>query len=158
MKKVFSRAEESTAPKERLLSDLLASIGLLQSRSAPRLCKSSDGQVLVEVHMDGLHACGPTVDLVRIGELIKGKKLSVSYSHEYGSTAKHQHMRRERIMTEGGSYIKPNPKYLEAAAELLRLTDSKAVATPPASGDRADSELESPKLVKGKPYFTCSCV
>ena len=49
-------------------------------------------------------------------------------------------------MTKEGSYIKPNPKYVEAAAELLGLTDSKPAATPLATGDRADSELESPKL------------
>ncbi len=32
-------------------------------------------------------------------------------------------------MTEDGCYIKPNPKYMEAAAELLGLADSKAGAT-----------------------------
>ena len=48
-------------------------------------------------------------------------------------------------MDETGCYIKPNPKYVEAAAEL-GLVDSKPVSTPLAAGGLADSELESPKL------------
>ena len=49
-------------------------------------------------------------------------------------------------MDEAGCYIKPNPKYVEAAAELLGLVDSKPVGSPLAAGDRADTEEESPKL------------
>ena len=127
--------------------DLLKSIGLVQSSSAPHLFKSVDCQVLLEVHMDDIHACGPTLALRRLGEQIQ-EKLSVKHVHvfEYGTTAKYQHLRRERIMDEAGCYIKPNPKYVEAAAELLGLVDSKPVGTPLAAGDRADTEEESPKL------------
>ena len=56
-------------------------------------------------------------------------------------------------MDETGCYIKPNPKYVEAAAAVLGLVDSKPVGTPLAAGDRADLELdenESPKLDGGQ--------
>ena len=103
--------------------------------------------MLLEVHMDDIHTCGPTLALTKIGEMIKAR-LSVKHANifEYGSKARYQHLRRERIMDEAGCYIKPNPKYVEAAAELLGLVDSEPVSTPLAAGDRADSELESPKL------------
>ena len=86
--------------------------------------------------------------LKKLSDVIKAR-LSVKHANifEYGSKARYQHLRRERIMDEAGCYIKPNPKYVEAAAELLGLVDSKLVSTPLAAGDRADSELESPKLV-----------
>ncbi len=60
------------------------------------------------------------------------ERLSVkrAYIHEYGSTTRYQHLRRERMTTETACCIQPNPKYVEAAAELLGLADSKAVTTP----------------------------
>jgi hypothetical protein len=144
------------APKEWLLffGDLLKSIGLVQSSSAPHLFKSVDCQLVLEVHMDDIHACGPTLALTKLGEQIK-EKLSVKHLHifEYGSKARYQHLRRERIMDETGCYIKPNPKYVEAAAAVLGLTESRPVSTPLAAGDRGDlefDEAESPKLDGGQ--------
>ena len=79
------------APKEWLLffGDLLKDIGLVQSSSAPHLFKSVDGQVLLEVHMDDIHTCGPTLALTKIGEMIKAR-LSVKHANifEYGSKAR----------------------------------------------------------------------
>ena len=68
------------APKEWLLffGDLLKSIGLVQSSSAPHLFKSVDCQLVLEVHMDDIHACGPTLALTKLGEQIK-EKLSVKH-------------------------------------------------------------------------------
>ena len=139
----------------------MKSIGLVQSSSAPHLFKSVDCQVLLEVHMDDIHACGPTLALRRLGEQIQ-EKLSVKHVHvfEYGTTAKYQHLRRERIMDETGCYIKPNPKYVEAAAKVLGLEDSKPVGTPLAAGDRGDlefDEAESPKL-NGEQHSICRSV
>ena len=119
------------APKEWLLffGDLLKEIGLVQSSSAPHLFKSLDGQVLLEVHMDDIHACGPTLALKKLSDMIKAR-LSVKHANifEYGSKARYQHLKRERIMDGAGCYIKPNPKYVEAATELLGVVDSKPVS------------------------------
>ncbi len=59
-----------------------------------------DGQVLLEVHMDDAHSCGPTLASKKNSEHIK-ERLSVkhAYIHEYGSATQYQHLRREPAAT-----------------------------------------------------------
>ena len=121
------------APKEWLKyfgRVLVEHAGLIQSASAPQFFRSSNGQVFLEVHMDDIHASGPTADLEQIVKIV-GHHVSVKHAdiYEAWKEAVYYHLRRERILTKTGCYIRANVKYVEEAASLLGLEHSKPVPT-----------------------------
>ena len=57
-----------------------------------------------------------------------------------------EHLRRQRVTTEDGSYIKADPRHIERIAVDLGLDESKLVATLLAANDQNDGESDSPAL------------
>ena len=80
------------------------------------------GQVVAEQHNDDLHASG-LLDMLR--EILTHVKSCVATKHSAsfpaGDNETFEHLRRERILTAEGCYVRANSKYVERAASLLGL-------------------------------------
>ncbi len=68
MKKILYGRRKTPCCWLQFFGELLTSIGLVQSKSAPHFLKTTDGQAPLEVHVDAVHGCGSTLALQRTSE------------------------------------------------------------------------------------------
>jgi len=66
-----------------------------------------------------------------------------------------EHLRRQRVTTEDGSYIKADPRHIERIAVDLGLDESKPVATPLAANDQFDGEEQLAGFGAGVKKYKC---
>lgn len=128
---------------------LVEHCGMVRSRSAPHFFRSCDGQVVLEVHMDDIYGCGPSARLsTLVGALRREVEIKHAHVFEPGSEDGFMHLRRERYLVPAGCYIRANPSYIDKAAEVMGMMDSKPAPTPLAGNDRNDGEEQGVALGK----------
>ena len=89
--------------------------------------------------MGGMHASRLSDALEKLEvdstERASVKHAMISRARESGIF---EHLRRERVLTPEGCFVKSGSKYVERAASLLGSEKSKFVSTPLAASDRND--------------------
>ena len=111
--------------------------GLSRSQNLPHLFRTPYGQVVVELHMDDLHASGLLDKMLQ--DIKKSVEPRVAIKHATtspaGDNATFEHLRQKRIITAQGYYVRANSKDVERSATLLGLENRKLVAASVAAND-----------------------
>ena len=130
------------------LTDLLCTFGLERSASAPHLFKLHEGSILLEAHIDDLHAAGEQDQLQQLATCLQQHVQVKSFNiFEHGQNGEYEHLRRRRRLTAEGCYLRPSPAYIERCAAACNLNAAgKAPTTPLEAGDRNDHDEEHEKL------------
>jgi len=112
------------------LAEVLSSIGFQRCEEAPQFFYDPTRPCVVEAHMDDMH-CG----------ILPGKPYDTFYAEmsafvklkstgPMGVGASYEHLKRKRIRTAKGTWIVPNPKYLENVKKRLGMENCASAPTP----------------------------
>ena len=111
--------------------------GLSRSQNSPHLFRTPYGLVVVELHMDDLHASGLLDQMLQ--DIKKSVESRVAVKHATicpaGENATFEHLRQKRIITAQECYVRANSKDVERSATLFGLENGKLVAASVATND-----------------------
>ena len=81
--------------------------------------------------MDNVHCCGPRANVEEFIEHVKARvPVKFAVIHHAGDQGEYEFLKQKRERYLNGTLIRINPKYVEAVAERLGMTNATPAKTP----------------------------
>eukprot|EP00971_Amphidinium_carterae_P332409 6466558-Amphidinium_carterae.1 len=140
-------------------AEVITDMKFMRDVACPHIFHCAETDVTIEVHADDIHGCGPREGLEAFWSAITRKlKFKNWQIHDVG--ASYEHLKRLRIRTEKGMWIRPNSeRYIGKALALMNMEECKPVPTPMVSEVDVEDEVSDPELdnERAKRYRTVTC-
>ena len=120
---------------------ILEEQGCKRSTVAPWFFYHPSWDISLEMHMDDLYGCGPEGNVKKFLESIHQQVKMKSEIHGPGD--EFTHLKRVRSLdNEGNMHIRPDPKHIQAAVEILGIVGCRPASTPAVAGGTQSKKWE----------------
>ena len=126
LKQLYGR-RKATKNFAKLMGGVLKeNCGMDQCAAAPHLFRNAARGVILELHVDDCHACGPQEQLEALqADIEKSVMVKEFVIRDPDHEEEYEHLQRKRHMMHDGTWLYANPKHIEEVMRIWNLEECK---------------------------------
>ena len=138
-KQLYGRRKAGQAWVEHAAKMLVDKVGLTRCAVAPYLFADTKRKMIVELHMDDIHATATTKGLDDLERALKENfKMKHCTRHSAAQNNDYEHLKRRRLRMKDGTLVVPGTRYVADVVEILGLETANTATTPTNANDKEE--------------------